>query len=249
MGGQPQYYFVSLSVPAHTPRNFITELYRGMHFQAKRFQVMLLGGDTVASNHGMSVNVTLIGTAKKKNIVYRHGAKKGDLIYVSGSPGDSALGLRMIEKGQNGPSGNPLIRKHLDPEPRIDAGKAIAWSQTATSMIDISDGLVADLKHLLTSSHVGAEIYLPMLPLSAKYKKQCLDFFNEFYHPALCGGEDYELLFTVNPGNITHVKKIAKQTKTSLTCIGKITGRESRLLILDKNGKEVDVQENGYTHF
>lgn len=249
MGGSPLYYLVSISAPAGTSLEFVKKLYQGMDKQAQRFNTFLLGGDTVSSRDTISISITLLGKAPKENIVYRKGAKKGDLIYVTGFLGDAALGLLMIENYSRIPGRNPLVRKHLDPVPRIEEGKQIARLKAAGSMIDISDGLMADLRHILTQSRVGAKIRLSALPLSSQYRKHCLELSNDFYYPALCGGEDYELLFTVNPQNRKKVENLAKRITTPLTCIGEITGNPSELAVLDEKGQRVPCKEEGYKHF
>jgi len=249
MGGSPLYYFVSLSAPSDASLEFIKKLYRGMDRQAKRFSTFLLGGDTISSQGRISISITLLGKAAKDSVIYRHGAKKGDNIYVTGCLGDSVLGLLMLKNNQKLSSKNPLIRKHLDPTPRIEEGKQIALRKIASSMIDISDGLISDLRHILTQSRVGAKIRLSCLPLSPQYKKHCPEFSKDFYHPALCGGEDYELLFTAHPKNRAKLEKLSKQLKTPVTCIGEITGNPSELVILDKNSREITLKEEGYSHF
>lgn len=249
MGGRPLYYLVAISVPPTASFAFVKALYRGMERQAVQFNTFLLGGDTSASRDGISIAITLLGKARKDRIVYRRGAKKGDLIYVSGCLGDAALGLLMLKKNQVLSNNNSLIRKHLDPFPRIEAGQMLSRLKIADSMIDLSDGLASDLRHILKQSRTGAIIRLAGLPLSARYKKHCLDFSNDFYHPAVCGGEDYELLFTTPPKNRAKVEKLAKELKTPFTCIGEITADPSQLVILDKDGRETALAKEGYTHF
>ncbi len=249
MGGTPLYYLVSLSAPSSASFEFIRNLYRGMGRLAKQFNTFLIGGDTTSSRNGISITITLLGKAKKDSVIYRHGAENGDLIYVTGSVGDSSLGWLMLKKNRGSSRKNSLIRKHLAPSPRVEIGIEIARSNIATSMIDISDGLAADLRHILKQSRVGAAISLACLPLSLSYKKYCLDYSKEFYYQALCGGEDYELLFTINPKNRSKIRKLAKQTKTPVTCIGEITGVPSELLVLDSSGRELVLKKEGYKHF
>ncbi|MEI6128318.1 MAG: thiamine-phosphate kinase, partial [Pseudomonadota bacterium] len=228
---------------------FIKDLYRGMNKQAKLFKTVLLGGDTTSSGHGITISITMIGKAAAGSVVYRGGAKKGDHVYVTGTIGDSALGLLMLGSKKVLSPDKHLMKRHLDPVPRSDAGKSIARLKLAHSMIDISDGLIADLRHILTESRAGATIRLSSLPLSASYKKHCLDFSNDFYHPALCGGEDYELLFTVPTKNIPKVERLEKQLDLPMTCIGEITGKESGLVILDDERKKILLKKEGYAHF
>jgi thiamine-monophosphate kinase len=249
MGGTPLYYLVSISVSSYDSFEFIRSLYKGMEKQAKRFNTCILGGDTTSSRDGISITITLLGKIQRDRVVYRNGAKKGDLVFVTGTVGDSALGFLMLKNNTYSSNTNSLIMKHIDPAPRVSTGLEISRLKIATSMIDISDGLIADLRHILRQSCAGALISLPSLPLSRMYKKHCFDFSDNFYKPALCGGEDYELLFTANPQNKKKVEKLAKQEKIPITCIGEITGDPSELLILDENGRRITMEKEGFTHF
>lgn len=249
MGGTPLYFFVGLSLPKNFPVDFVRALYRGMQAQARRFNVALLGGDTVAASGGLSIAVTLIGSAHPRRIVYRIGARPGDLVFVSATLGDSALGLALLQQGARVASKNYLIRRHLDPEPRVALGCALAKAGLATSMIDISDGLAADCGHVLEQSRVGAEIYLERLPLSRTYRQQCTRLSDDFYAPAVCGGEDYELLFTVAPQHLKAVEECSRKAGIPVTCIGSITGDKGKLRIIDDKGKEYKLQKKGFRHF
>jgi thiamine-monophosphate kinase len=249
MGGRPLYYLVGLSLPQYLTPAFVRSLYRGMQARARSFNVVLLGGDTVASSGGLSISVTLIGRAHPRKILYRSGARPGDLVFVSGTVGDSALGLALLQKGTKTSSRQYLVRRHLDPEPRVAMGSALADAGVATSMIDISDGVAADLGHILDESRVGAEVYLEQLPLSQAYRRQCTVLCGDVYAPALTGGEDYELLFTAAPGSRKSVEACARKTGIAVSCIGRITADRGRLRILDGNGKEYKPAKKGFCHF
>jgi thiamine-monophosphate kinase len=249
MGGRPLYYLVGLSLPSHIPLDFVRALYRGMQAQARRFNVVLLGGDTVAASGGLSISITLIGRAHPGRILYRRGARPGDLIFVSGTLGDSALGLALLQKGGRVSSRQHLIRRHLNPEPRVALGSALAEAKLATSMIDVSDGVAADLGHILSASSVGAELYLEQLPLSRAYRKQCSRLCADKYAPALSGGEDYELLFTVPPARREAVDACARKLGVPVSCIGRITESEDFLRIIDAEGREYALDEKGFCHF
>ncbi len=249
MGGRPLYYLVGLSLGPHVSIDFIRTLYRGMHAQARRFGIALVGGDTVSTGNGLSIAVTLIGSAHSRRVVYRRGAQPGDLVFVSGTLGDSALGLALLQQGLSVASRNHLIRRHLDPEPRVALGCALAEARLATSMIDISDGLAADLGHILEQSRVGAEIYLESLPLSRAYRQQCACLSGDFYAPALGGGEDYELLFTAVPKRRAAVEQCARSAGVEVCCIGRITGDKAKLRIIDNQGKEYKPEKKGFCHF
>jgi thiamine-monophosphate kinase len=249
MGARPLYYLVGLSLGPHVSLDFIRALYRGLHAQARRFGIALVGGDTVRTRNGLSIAVTLIGSAHTRRVVYRRGARPGDLIFASGTLGDSALGLTLLQQGSPVSSRHHLIRRHLDPEPRVALGQALAASRLATSMIDISDGLAADLGHILEQSRAGAELYLEKLPLSRAYQQQCTSLCDDYYAPAVCGGEDYELLFTAPPSLRAAVEACSSTTGVKVTCIGVITETPDRLRIVDATGKEYTPDEKGFRHF
>lgn len=248
MGGEPTYYVVSLAVPPETPYGYVRDLYRGMAAQARRFGAGLLGGDTTASSCGLVVSITLLGVARQAQVVYRRGARPGDLVYVTGTPGDSALGLALLERGEAGPR-NRLVRRHLDPQPRLAAGRALARSHAASAMIDISDGLAGDLRHIMEHSGVGARIFLDRLPLSAAYRTYCPSCADNFYLPALGGGEDYELLFAAPAANEKKISLLSRRLCLPMTCIGRITEKRHGLKFVGLDGRTVRLPEAGFRHF
>jgi len=249
MGGRPLYYLIGLSLPNYLSPAFVRALYRGMQAQATCFDAALLGGDTVAASGGLSISVTLLGRAHPHRVLYRSGARPGDLVFVSGTVGDSALGLALLQKGTRISSRQHLVRRHLDPEPRVGLGCALADAKLVTSMIDVSDGVAADLGHILDASRVGAEVYLEQLPLSRAYQQQCPGLCVDVYAPALSGGEDYELLFTAAPKKRSAVEACARKIGVALSCIGRITGSNERLKIIDGEGQEYKLDEKGFRHF
>jgi len=250
MGGDPRYYVVSLSVPGSLPVRFVQELYRGMRSRARQWGVVLLGGDTTGSKHGVSLSITMIGTAARSRVVYRHGARPGDQIYVTGTLGNAALGLTLLMRGLDGPESRQLIRRHQDPEPRVAVGRMLGAQKIATSMIDISDGLLGDLHHILEQSQVGARLVRDAIPLSRQYKKFCQYAGSDPYRCALAGGEDYELLFTAPAHHHARIHRIAQSLKLPITPIGEIIKRPGWLEVVDKHGRRVPVgREKGFTHF
>ncbi|MBN2107315.1 MAG: thiamine-phosphate kinase [Deltaproteobacteria bacterium] len=248
MGGEPTYYVVSLAAPPETPYGFVRDLYRGMAAQARRFGASLLGGDTTASQDGLVVSITLLGKARQAQVLYRHGARPGELVYVTGTLGDSALGLALLHGGRAGPH-NRLVRRHLDPQPRLAAGQVLARTHAASAMMDISDGLAGDLRHIMEQSGVGARIFLDRLPLSAAYRTYCPACAGNFYLPALGGGEDYELLFTAPAEKEKTVRLISKRLGLPMTCIGRITGKRPGLTLIGSDGKPARLPEAGFRHF
>ena len=200
MGGTPHSFVVSLSIPPGVTYEFIKKFYAGIYAQAKKFNVSLVGGDTTASPDKLVITISLLGAARAGEVIYRHGARTGDAIYVTGFLGDAALGLSLLKKKKAGSSVNYLVKRHLDPVPRVAQGREIARRSVASSMIDVSDGLLADLRHILDESSVGARLRLDQVPLSPRYCKTLQRGCADYYSAALCGGEDYELLLTVPPG-------------------------------------------------
>jgi len=221
MGGIPKYFLISLGVPKNLPLAFISLFYRGLKDGAKRFGVDLIGGDTSLSKK-IIINICLLGEGKKGNLLFRSGARVGDDLFVSGTLGDAALGLKILQK--NGLRGRPegLIKKHLSPSPRIQLGQVLARNHWATAMIDVSDGLLTDTNHLLEESRVGVWIWEDRIPLSNLYQKWIHSFSKSPYRFALSGGEDYELLFTAPPEMRKRILHVALSLKIPITQIGKI---------------------------
>jgi len=189
----------------------------------------------------------MLGEVEKKRAITRSGARPGDLLFVTGTLGDSAAGLELLKarvKGQGARGkgdANKLIQKHLIPMPRIAEGRRL--SGFASAMIDVSDGLSSDLGHLCAQSGAGAEVFIDQLPLSKELRTaRTLKQPSEEY--ALSGGEDYELLFTVPPAKI---KKLDAK-EIAATEIGVIT-RDRSMRLIDKHGKSTPLSATGYDHF
>jgi thiamine-monophosphate kinase len=244
-GGRPTAFLVSLAIPPETEVAAVQALYKGMMEQAHTYGVSLIGGDTSRAER-LLISVTMIGEAEEGKIVYRAGAKKGDRIFVTGQLGDAALGLKMLK---NGVKEGYLIERHLAPTPRVKEGIEIARQGLATAMIDISDGLIADLGHILEESGVGAQVNLPELPLSVSYRELGKLYYKNPYLFALAGGEDYELLFTASEGRQEAIKKLAQELGTPITMIGEITKASAGVTLVGSDGRKVPVEQRGHDHF
>jgi len=244
-GGIPTAFLVSLAIPPETEVASVQALYKGMMEQARTYGVSLVGGDT-SKGKELMISITLIGEAEEGKVVYRHGAKKGDGIFVTGTLGDSALGLKQLKDGVQ--EGDP-VQQHLDPTPRVKEGSEIARQGLATAMIDISDGLIADLGHILEASNVGAQVHLAQLPLSVSYREHIKPYYKNPYLLALAGGEDYELLFTAPAGSAEGIKKLADDLGTPITLIGEITQAPAGVTLVGADGKQVPVEQRGHDHF
>jgi thiamine-monophosphate kinase len=233
MGGTPHSAFLSLALPPDLPQKWVDDFLRGFLKLAKRYSVPLAGGDTAQSPNGVLADIIVIGTIPTGRAVLRSGARAGDIIYVSGTLGSSVATLQKLRSGKK--LWTAQHTRHFYPDPRIALGRYLREKKLASAMIDTSDGLSTDLRHICDESHVGAVIDQAALPALPG---------DEGLQHALHGGEDYELLFTASP-NRRIPRTIAG---VPITRIGKITaGRAIKLQTPD--GKSQPLQPGGWQHF
>ena len=245
MGGAPRCFLLSLALPASHTGLWLDEFLKGLHRAAQRFGCELAGGDTTR-RQDILINVTVVGEVRTDRAVLRSGARPGDVLFVSGLLGEADLGLRRIRKGKRlANSHDPVLRKHLYPEPRLALGRWLAEKHLVSAMMDLSDGLSTDLPRLCAASGVGARIEAWKLPAVRAPKTghvgeaALLDL-------ALRGGDDYELLFTVPAGRLKRIPR--SQNGTPITAIGKIT-KERTLLLVDEAGRELPLPNLGWDPF
>jgi len=254
MGGEPLFSLVSLGLPSGTEKKFLDELFRGIADTARRYGVIVAGGNTSRTKGGIMVATTVIGEMPANEVVYRSGARPGDVIYVTGTIGDSALGLAELrKKGIKALSKGPFkmaVSRHLGPVPRLRAGRLLAGNKLAHSMIDISDGLALDLDRVCEESRVGAVIELASVPVSREMRRYAATSKKDWAPLALSGGEDYELLFT-SSAKMSKIAAIVKKTGVKMTPIGRIVakGAKRRLTIIGLDGKTIRLQKLGFEHF
>lgn len=251
MGGIPRHLFVSLAVPSFTGMDLLKSLYDGMKEVCRRYGVNLLGGDTSSSPRGIFINVTVVGEAPEGQVLYRKGATPGDHICVTGTLGNSAVGLKLLQGELSAP--NKLreffVAAHNRPEPQLKKAGLIARSGLASSMIDISDGLIADLEHICAAGHVGALIYRERLPLSREMRTLCLAYHIDPYPFALSGGEDYQLLFTVPERHVAELNSLFRKKRVPVPAdIGEITAMEG-ITCVGPDGSESEMPGKGFDHF
>lgn len=196
MGGRATASFLSISLPKSLDSIFLGQFIRGYLELSDRFNCTLLGGDTTSSPSLICINVTVLGTCEQGKALKRSGAKPGDIICVTGTLGDSAAGLKQILEQKDYKNTDFLIKRHLQPIPRVEYGLELATNEGVHSMMDISDGIASDLRHILKASGVGAQIDCSKLPLSEQLRQSCELYGWDALELALEGGEDYELLFT-----------------------------------------------------
>ncbi|MBO5545877.1 MAG: thiamine-phosphate kinase [Bacteroidales bacterium] len=200
MGGQPTATFLSVALPADLETGWMEEFLRGYADISRRFGVALLGGDTTASPDRICLNVAVLGECPSGTARLRSAARDGDLVCVTGSLGDSAGGLKAILEGvERDTDVQALIDRHYLPLPRVAEGLRLAATPDVHAMMDISDGIGSDLKHILEASGLGAVIDVPSLQLSPALQRVCARLGWDAAALAIGGGEDYELLFTCTP--------------------------------------------------
>lgn len=250
MGGTPKRVLVTLGIPKKISVSFLEKLYSGFNTICKQYKVELAGGDTVSSPKCFFINVSVIGEAKR--IFTRRGAKPGDLIFVTGTLGDSGLGLKLLnKKKQAGKDHKFLVERHLDPTPRVHEAGILARSKiNITSMIDISDGLVQDLYHICKASKTGARICEERLPRSPQFSRVCDKNAIPPLPLILNGGEDYELLFTLPADGVKNLNRQCLKAKVLVTQVGEITLKPKKVLLEMRDGATKTLPESeGFNHF
>ena len=198
MGGKPIATFLSLALPKTLPEQWMQEFMEGYNGISEKYGAALLGGDTTCSPDRICINVAVLGTCPRGKARLRSAARPGDLVCVTGTLGDSAAGLRLILGGQKGAAPR-LMDSHYTPTPRVEEGLALSCLPGVHAMMDISDGVGSDLRHILDESGVGARIDTGKLPISKELQALCSEKGWDPKELALSGGEDYELLFTMDP--------------------------------------------------
>lgn len=232
MAGTPNAALITIALPKDFDAEFIKKIYNGLNALAKKFGVAIVGGETTTNPERILISISLLGTVARGKQILRSGAKTGDAIFVTGELGGS------------------ILEKHLDFEPRIIEANWLAENFKIHSMIDLSDGLAGDLRHILTASDVGAELLKSAIPISRTAKLQEKNSMAKpAFVAALTDGEDFELLFTVASGGAVKLLDTWKKQfpKLKLSCIGKIVAGEG-IAIRDKTGSQ-KLNANGYVHF
>lgn len=251
MGARPRWFFLSLAIPAGFPLEEIEALLDGLAEQAAEHGVLLTGGDTCGSKSGLVISVTIMGEQRPELVLRRSGARPGDEVWVSGTLGDSALGLRLLhaKAGENDDVATEyVVFRHLDPTPRCNLGQALAEAGLASAMIDISDGLLADLGHVCHQSGCGAEIMLEHLPRSPQFQAIASTASLFPWQLVVAGGEDYELCFTAPPDNRAAILELAKIAGIPVTVVGKVTD-SGQVVARLPDGSNFQPSASGYTHF
>jgi len=245
MGAQPRYFFLTLGLPESCTGAWLDAFMDGMAQAAGRYGLTLAGGD-ITKYPALIASLTILGQLETGMAILRSGAKPGDLLCVSGRLGEAQLGLELeLKKLQKRRNWAPLLKKHFWPEPRLAVGAWLAKNRMASAMIDTSDGLSTDLRHICEASKVGARVWaekIPAVQVPPELARKGIDRLRLALH----GGEDYELLFTV-PSHLA--KRLPRQIGgTPLTVIGKIT-RERKILLIEPGGRAAILKPMGWDPF
>jgi thiamine-monophosphate kinase len=233
MGAIPKYALVSFALPNDLEVDFVENIYKGMWKSCDEYEIEIIGGN-MAHSEKIFISVTLTGEVENKNLTLRSGAKPGDLIFVSGHLGNGKAGLRLFQRGIDGFEN--VKKGYLEPKAQLKI--ALKLSPYINSMIDISDGLAPEIKHICTQSKCGAIIYKDKIPISDEIRNAAKKIRENPYDYALFGGEDFELVYTVSKENIKKVNGFL---------VGEITEKED--ILLSFKGKEKKLTQNGYDHF
>ncbi len=243
MGGEPQWFTLAISLPSEDDA-WLADFCAGMSQLVEQYQLTLIGGDTT---HGpLSVTIQITGHVPVGKAILRSGAKADDDIYVTGHLGNAAAGLLVTENKlqTNVESQAEFLRSLNRPVPRVAVGQQLR--EIASACIDISDGLAADLGHILTASHAGAEVNLNAIPVSKNLRQQTLSK-EQMQQLTLFGGDDYELCFTANITMREHIARVSELENIPITRIGRITSEPGLIAIEDDT--KISLPYKGYDHF
>lgn len=253
MNAEPSQITVSVAVSNRFPVEALEELYAGIQAAAKIYNIDLVGGDTTSSTTGLLISITALGTVNKGGAVYRSGAKENDLLVVTGDLGAAYMGLQVLEREKEvfkvNPNSQPdlepysyLVERQLKPEARKDIPALLKeLGVKPTAMIDISDGLSSEILHICNNSKVGCNLYEDKIPLDPQVISACEEFNLDSITIALSGGEDYELLFTINTEDFPKIK-----ANPHLTVIGHITDEKEGVHLISRADSKIPLIARGW---
>ena len=259
MGGLPRYVLLTLSLPAKISVEMIEEFYGGASFACKKYSCVIIGGDTSSSPANLMISATVVGEASEPAVIYRKGAVVGDYVCVTGHLGASIAGLKVLQReksrflaARDGGTFQPdlepyktVIEKHLTPKPRFDISRILTSRVKVHSMIDISDGLASEIHHLCAAGGVGASIHEHNLPIDSVTQRIADEFSVPVTDYALYGGEEYELLFTIDE---EEYKKLEILTN-DVSIIGRITNAGDGINVVREQGESEPLRAAGWNHF
>ena len=253
MNAKPTQITVSVAVSNRFPLEALEELFDGITYASRSYNIDVIGGDTTSSQKGLIISITAIGEADEKEILYRDGAKQSDLLVVTGDIGSAYMGLKVLEREKQvfevNPNSQPdlemysyLVERQLKPEARTDVRELLEKLEIKpTSMIDISDGLSSEIIHICKQSKVGCNLYEDKLPIDPQLINVCEEFIIDSTTVAINGGEDYELLFTIAMDDFDKIK-----ANPNFTIIGHITQESEGIHLITRANTKIPLKARGW---
>jgi thiamine-monophosphate kinase len=249
MGGHPLYALISLGLKNETLVKDIEDLYRGFLLELNPFGASIIGGNLTQSGDGIFIDITLIGEVEEGRAVRRSGARPGDVILVTGYPGQSAAGLQLLLQSLASED-HPLVRAYNKPSHRAREGRAVALTGCATAMIDTSDGFLGDLGHICEESGVGALLNQENFPISDELRQAAKTLEKDPSDFFLGDSDDYQLIITCGANDVERIRSsIALTYEGPVTQVGEVTAPETGLRLLLTDGSEQRLSAKGWDHF
>ncbi|MGE5841018.1 MAG: thiamine-phosphate kinase [Deltaproteobacteria bacterium] len=249
MGGHPLYALISLGLKNETLVKDIKDLYRGFLAELNPFGASIIGGNLTKSGNGIFIDITLIGEVEEGKAVARSGAKPGDVILVTGYPGQSAAGLQLLLQSLASVD-HPLVQAYNNPSHRAREGRAVALTGCASAMIDTSDGFLGDLGHICEKSRVGALLSQDTFPMSAELREAAKLLKREPYEFFIGDSDDYQLIITCRSKDVEAVRLAVGATyKGPVTEVGRLTAPEEGIRVVLADGSERMLSAKGWDHF
>lgn len=252
-GAIPRAYMLAAALPRTTSEEWIAKFAGGLAHDQDEYHVHLIGGDTASTPGPLTIAIMAFGDVATGRILRRGGARDGDTVFVTGTIGDAALGLEALRgklTALDADAETFLVDRYRLPRPRVALGPRLIG--LATAALDVSDGLLADLRHLCEVSDLDAVLEAPRVPLS-KAARVALAGDSGCMTAVLSGGDDYEILFTASPETADELGRLSKALEVPITAIGRMTspsiGKDRQIAVLDESGKPLKFDRTGWTHF
>lgn len=251
MGGTPTSCLVSLLLPKNITTAYIDELYKGIVSSCKKYNIQIVGGN-MSGGKQLAIDIFMLGEVNHEHVLLRSGAKAGDKVLVTGTLGDAAAGLTILQNQHiqlSEKQKTKLLMRQFSPRPRLAESAIIAQSKQATAMIDISDGLASDVQHVCDQSIVGIELWEEKIPIAAETIEVAKQLQRNPLSFALEGGEDYELLFTAPENAVDRIiATVQQKTNTQVTVIGEILPNKNDTYMRLKDGERKSLEIQGWDH-
>ncbi|MFE5323558.1 thiamine-phosphate kinase [Paenibacillus sp. NPDC056579] len=259
MGAVPRYALVSISIPKGTPQDKLDAVYHGLFECANRWGVVIVGGDTTSAIGGLTVSVTVIGEVEAGKALLRSAARTGDVLFATGMLGRSAAGLELLldkhipsdqwEEHSFDDAQRTLMRAHCRPEPQVEAGQLLQRSGMCHALNDVSDGLASEAWEIAEASGVGIDLIEDRIPIAEELLAHALKAEKDPLHYILYGGEDYQLVGTVQAEHAITLQMMFKEAGLELYLIGYVNSETKGVRLVQSSGNAVPIEKKGYNHF